>query len=168
MQVAQMMQTSVHTCRSQDTLEHAARLLWDHDIGCLPVLDEGEKPVAMLTDRDICMAAYTQARRLSEMRASSAMSRNLVACRPEDTIAAAEELMQGNKVRRLPVIDASGRLVGLVALNDIARVAARTRGDKRRPVSEAEVGETLASICEPRVSCPVEPMVHQGSSVAAA
>ena len=79
----------------------------------------------MLTDRDICMAAYTQGRPLGEMQVSSAMSRQLFSCRPEDSLAKAEEIMRTNRIRRLPVIDADRHLVGILSLDDIAREATR-------------------------------------------
>lgn len=67
-------------------------------------------------------------------------------------MAEAEGLLAEKKVRRLPVVDATGRLMRLLSLNDIAREAARQRGEKRNAISDAEVGETVAAICEARAA----------------
>lgn len=59
--------------------------------------------------------------------------------------------MRSRRVRRLPVVDGEGRLVGIVSLNDVAREAAREVGRKAREVSQQEVAAPLAAVCEPRV-----------------
>ena len=148
MNVEQAMTTGVKTCRPQDALSTAAHLMWDHDCGCVPVVDEKLKVLGIITDRDICMAAYTQGKPLYELPVSLAMSKNVWSVRPGDTISAAELVMQEHQIRRLPVVDVTGRLVGLLSLNDLARHASRERTQKRKAVSDAEIGETLAAICE--------------------
>jgi CBS-domain-containing membrane protein len=147
----------VKTCRVWDTLNTPAQLMWDHACGCIPVLDENSRVVGIITDRDICMAAYTQGRTLRDMQVRSAMSKQVESCRPLDTLAMAEEVMKSNKIRRLPVVDVEGRLVGIVSLDDIAREAVRQREAMVRDISEAEVGRTLAGICEASLARPRKP-----------
>jgi CBS domain-containing protein len=156
MKVATLMQCEVQTCRADDTLQFAAKLMWDRDCGCIPVVDADLKILGVITDRDICMGAYTQGKSLHEIPVRVSMSKQAWCCRADDPISVAERILQERKVRRLPVIDEAGRLVGILSLNDIARHASTTRAEKRKAVSDAEVGETLAAICEPRLSCPVE------------
>src|SRR5699024_6153701 len=72
-----LMTRDVATCHASDTLDHCARLMWDRGCGCVGVLEDGHRPVAVITDRDVCMAAYTQGRPLGEMVVGSAMSRRL-------------------------------------------------------------------------------------------
>lgn len=120
MKVRDLMTSPAITCTAQDSLEVAARLLWEHDSGFLPVVDRHGRVGAAITDRDICMAAYTQGRRLSDMRVADSMSKTIVACRPEDDVATAVEHMQSNRVRRLPVVDDDGRACGVLSLNDLA------------------------------------------------
>lgn len=147
MNVGQLMTHVVKTCRPQDSLNTAAKLMWDSNCGSVGVVGDGGV-VGMLTDRDICMAAYTQGRPLAEMRASSAMSKQLFSCGPEDSLAKAEEIMRTNRVRRLPVIDADHHLVGILSLDDIAREAMRERkGKKHVEISAEEVCDTFATIC---------------------
>jgi CBS domain-containing protein len=75
------------------------------------------------------------------------MSMGVLSCGPDDTLAAAEATMREQKVRRLPVIDEQGRLVGLLSIDDIAIAAAEEIG---RDVTTEEVGSTLAAICRHR------------------
>ena len=60
MKIKDVMTPNVRTCFMSDSLATAAQLMWDHDCGCVPVLSEDARVVGMLTDRDICMAAYFQ------------------------------------------------------------------------------------------------------------
>ena len=143
------MRTRVHVCTPADTLARAAQIMWEKDVGCLPVCDENRKLLAMLTDRDISMAAFMQWKHLVEIGVESVMSRRLCTCSPDDELGLAEELMRKNQVRRLPVVDAEGTLVGLLSLGDIARyVRQHARGNGNQ--AQLRLFETFASICEPR------------------
>jgi CBS domain-containing protein len=150
MNVSQIMSRTLESCRSGDNLATAAGKMWDHDIGCLPVVGGNGEVVGMITDRDISMAAYTQGRRLEEILVSTTMSKRVFSCRSENSLIEAEEIMRTQKVRRLPVLDSNGLLCGVVSLNDVAREAEREVGRKGREVSAQEVSATLAAICEPR------------------
>lgn len=150
MKVSQLMNRTVETCRPGDTLAAAVARMWERDIGCLAVIGDDGKVAGMITDRDACMAAYTQGRPLHEILVSVAMSKVVYSCAADDSIIQAEEIMRSRKVRRLPVLDASAKLVGIVSLNDLALESARQSGRKGREVSVEEVSATLAAICEPR------------------
>ncbi len=105
----------------------------------------------MLTDRDICMSAYIQGVPLTGAQVTSAMSKELFSCSPEDNIAAAEKMMKANQIHRLLVLDAERHPVGLLSLNDIAREGAHEAEMKTaRQVSDAEISGLLASVCAPR------------------
>src|SRR5690606_19878396 len=151
MRVEQLMARPVQSCRAEDTLARAAQLMWNRDCGCLPVVsgDGIERVVGMITDRDICMCALFNSKTLSELRVFDAMSRHLYTCRPSDKLADVERKMRDARIRRLPVIDDSGALVGMISLADLAQEAARERAATSREISESEVGDTLAAICEP-------------------
>lgn len=150
MNVSQIMSRNVFTCRPEDSMAMAAGLMWDHDIGCVPVVGTDGLIAGVITDRDICMAAYTQGRPLSAMQVDSAMSRQVHSCLPTDGLVQAEEVMRSHKVRRMPVIDAEGKIVGIIAINDLAREAARQQGKRGRELSGEEVATTLAAVCQPR------------------
>ena len=150
MNVQDLMTRNVACCRSGDPLTTAARLMWDTDCGAVPVLDEaGQRVVGMITDRDICMAAYTQGCGLGAGSVGSAMSRQPHTCKPGDSIELVEEVMRRDQVRRLPVVD-DGRLVGMLSLNDLALAAGNRKGSKTGQVTLEGVVTTLARICERR------------------
>lgn len=147
MRVQEIMTQPAVTCRPTDSLNEAAGLMWDYDCGVLPVVDDGGVVVGLVTDRDVCMAAYTQGERLGAIRVATAMSKKVFSCRPDDMLEAAERTMSERKVRRLPVIDGQGRPLGVLSLNDIARHAVSGTDDE---ALEHELSETLSAICEPR------------------
>src|SRR5690606_28351921 len=69
MQVRELMTRDVQVCGPRDDLNRAAQIMWDHDCGVVPVVDSERRPIGMVTDRDVCMAAYTQGKPLSAIRA---------------------------------------------------------------------------------------------------
>ncbi|MGH7298547.1 MAG: CBS domain-containing protein [Polyangiaceae bacterium] len=145
--VAQVMTREVRTCRPEDSLGHAAQIMWEADCGCVPVVDPEGKPRAMLTDRDVCMAAYTRGVALGQMDVAGAASHRLVTVRESDALATAEQLMREYKIRRLPVVDASGKLAGILSMNDLVR---RGYGPGHSHAVSAEgIVKTLAAVCEP-------------------
>jgi CBS-domain-containing membrane protein len=142
------MARNVRTCFTSDNLATAAQLMWDHDCGCVPVLNEQGLVVGMLTDRDICIAAFSQRVPISEIKVSAVMSRQLFVCTADDDRSAAERIMSEKKVRRLPVLSKDGRLIGLLSLSDIAGQAneERVRGAASRYVIDAEVVRPVADV----------------------
>jgi CBS domain-containing protein len=160
MKVEQLMTRNVEACRTDHRLDQAAALMWDHDCGVLPVLAPGngaDRVVGMLTDRDICMAAYTQGKRLCEITVATAMSPHLCSCRPTDALAVALKVMETNQVRRLPVLDADDHLVGLLSLADVGREAAREHERQAPEVTDAALGHTLEAIAAPRAGGALAP-----------
>ncbi len=150
MNVEQVMTRKVFACGPNDSLADAAGAMWNHDVGCVPVVDAESKPLAMITDRDICMCAYFTGKSLGELTVASAMSKQLISCKPSDNAERAEALMRSSQIRRLPVVDEAGKLVGVLALNDLARAAAHVSGRKPKALQLEDVVTTLAAICEPR------------------
>jgi CBS domain-containing protein len=154
MTIESIMSRQVQHCRPDHTLDFAAVSMWEHDCGCLPVCaadDDGEpRVIGMLTDRDICMAALFQGKPLYELKVADAMSRDIRVSKLDDRPEDVELLMREQRIRRVPVTDDAGALVGIVSLADLAR-AARVGAASRDAggVSERDVGHTLAAICEP-------------------
>jgi len=149
MKVSDLMTKEVRACNPNDSLNRAAQLMWENDCGSIPVTDAEMKVVGMLTDRDICMAAYTQGVALIDASVGSAMSRDVCVCNPSDNIASATEQMRERKIRRLPVVDDDQQLIGILSVSDIAREAdrLRTSKSKKRPIKDGEFIETLGAIC---------------------
>ncbi len=139
MRIEHIMTKPVVTCRAEDDLDSAARLMWEHDVGALPVVSQDGKLCGMITDRDICMAAYTQGRALDTIPVRCAMATQVHAC-------VAERLMSEHQVHRVPIVDEDDAPIGLLSLNDIARSA--KAGEKAG--AERAILDTLAAICQPR------------------
>jgi CBS domain-containing protein len=113
----------------------------------------------MLTDRDAYMGAYTTGLALSEIPVKQSMSKNLISVRPEEPIDEAALTMRDHQVRRVPVVDAAGRLVGVLSQNDLIFEAAREREVRRKELNPmnvtavlARIGHTRAGQLAPRVS----------------
>ncbi len=151
MRIEQLMTQPVYTCNRNQTLNEAAQLMWEHDCGAIPIVDEQDRLVGMITDRDICMAAYTRGELLHDIQIGDAMARKVFSCRPNEPIESAERLMSQNKIRRIPVVDDNDRPIALLSLNDLARTARHSNGRKSKNF-EHNVVQTLAAICEPNGS----------------
>jgi CBS domain-containing protein len=143
MRIADLMTKDVASCRTSDSLNRAAQLMWDRRCGSVPVLDDSDHVVGVLTDRDICMAAYTQGKRLDHISVTTAMSRPVRTCAPSGTDEEAQDLMMAHGVRRLVVVD-DGRLCGIVSLDDIARNGAAWDG--RGEIDLERVGLALGEV----------------------
>ena len=122
--VRDVMHAGAETIRPDDTIRRAASLMQAVDIGPLPVCD-GERIVGIITDRDIAVRAVAAGRDPSTP-VHEAMSTDIVYVRADQDVDDAIELMQRHEVRRLPVIE-GGRLVGMVALADLARRTSEQR-----------------------------------------
>ncbi len=104
MNVADLMTTPVMSCSYDDDAQRAAQIMWDNDCGALPVLDEQGHLAGMITDRDICMAAYTRGQALWQIPVSAVMTAHVHRVHESDTLEAAERVMKDARVRRVPVL----------------------------------------------------------------
>lgn len=138
MQVEQIMTRQPATCRADETLNQAARIMWERDCGFVPVVDDAGHVVGVVTDRDACMGAYTQGRALGEIPVTTAMSKRVHFCHPEEELGRALDVMRHEGVRRLVVIDNRERLVGVLSLGDAVLGGAAT----------VEIASTLHDVCE--------------------
>lgn len=144
MKISSLIQRRVRSCTTHDNLEGAAQQMWQHDIGCLPVIDEQGHIAGMITDRDICMAAYMLGTPLRAIPVVNVMTRQVFSCHENDEVEAVEQVMSQHQIRRMPVIDDHGHPTGIVSLNDIARAA--TAG----MLPPSEVTSTIAAVSAPR------------------
>lgn len=145
--VEQCMSKSPRCCTPGDTLSTAARILWEQDLGALPVVDHAGALVGMITDRDLCMAAYTSGLPLHATTVARHMSKTVFSIGAKADAAKVLELMKARLVRRVPVVE-NGKLVGLVTLADLARTAGKN--GKLKGLSFDEVVGALSSVSTPR------------------
>lgn len=150
MNVEKAMSRVVRSCMPDHTLACAAQLMWEGDCGCVPIVDDRGHVMGMITDRDICMATYLNGRIPQELRIADFMSRDVLACSPQDRISDATAMMRRAQVRRLPVVDAEGRLVGILSLTDVATVATRPDRPSDGGSTMLDVGLTLGVVGQPR------------------
>ncbi|MBL8954276.1 MAG: CBS domain-containing protein [Myxococcaceae bacterium] len=152
MKIEQLMSRGVQSCSEGDPLVKAVQLMWERDIGCVPVLDKAGAVAGVITDRDCVMAAFMQGRRLDEIEVGTVMSRKVVTCQPTDSLEVAATAMKKALVRRLPVVNKKGALVGMVALTDLSRAAEREPNQRVREELMREVELALAEVGRPRAS----------------
>jgi CBS domain-containing protein len=141
-----LMTREPRSVRTTDRLDAVARVLWEQDCGIVPVVDAANVLVGVVTDRDLCIASYTQGRPLNEIAVLGPMARQLRTCRPDDSITTVLSAMQQAQVHRLPVVDARGVLLGIVSINDVVRAAY----SRPATIDAASVLKTLALIGAPR------------------
>ncbi len=150
MNVEKIMSHQLTTCGPGDTLEQAASLMWDGDYGCLPVTLEGNRRIeGIITDRDICMAALFKGKALREILVADVMAKTVLTCRTTDDIEHVQRQMQDEQVRRLPVVNADGAVVGIVSMADLVCESARSQYMQRPEVPASDVMVTLAKISTP-------------------
>ena len=142
MKVSDLMTPHVRSCTIHDSLNAAARIMWDHDCGCAPVVDTHGKLIGIVTDRDICMAAYTQGVPLQAIRVERAMSPKVISCTRTDDLDTAHRLMRTHEIHRLPVVDSRGRPIGILSLSDVIN---HWHGD-RAAENAVEIAATFSAI----------------------
>lgn len=125
-QIRELMTENPRTVSSDATVVEAARTMRDDDVGLVPVV-EGDRLVGTVTDRDIAIRVVAEERDPSATTVREVASTDLVTIDPEQPLDEALRLMAQHQVRRLPVVEEDGRLVGIVAQADVAR-----HGDDRQ------------------------------------
>jgi CBS domain-containing protein len=120
--IRDLMTKDPRTVTSGATVMDAARVMRDEDAGIVPVV-EGDKLVGTVTDRDIAIRVVAEGKSTESTTVGEIASRELVTIDPQQDLDEALRLMARHQVRRLPVVEEDGRLVGIVAQADIARNA---------------------------------------------
>ena len=118
--IRELMTENPKTVRSDATVAEAARVMRDGDVGLVPVVD-GDRLVGTVTDRDIAIRVVAEERDPNTTTVRETASTDLVTIDPEQDLDEALRLMAQHQVRRLPVVEEDGRLVGIVAQADVAR-----------------------------------------------
>ena len=137
MKVKDIMSTQVESVRPDASIQEAAQKMRSLDVGALPVLD-GQDLKGMVTDRDITIRATAEGRDPKTTTVREVLSPELVSISEDQALEDAARLMQEKQVRRLPVLSGDQRLVGIVALADVA-----AEGGKK------EVTRTVQEVSKP-------------------
>lgn len=122
MQVREIMTESPATATPDTQLTEIARMMVEHDCGCIPIVEgeNSQKPVGMITDRDIVVRTIAEDKNPMNLRAEEIMTDELVTITPEASVEECSNLMESKQIRRLAVVDEQGALCGMVAQADIA------------------------------------------------
>lgn len=149
MKVNAVMVTEVASCSPQTPLQDIAMLMWHNDCGAIPLVDDQEHPVGIITDRDVAMGAALQHKPLWDIRAEEVSgNRELYYCEAEDSIQKVLQMMEEHEVRRLPVVNQYNQLCGMVSMGDIVSFtgAERLRKTGAAKISSKETMELLRHI----------------------
>jgi len=119
MTVKEVMTKPVTACRLDTNLAEAAALMWEHNCGILPVLNENGKLAGVVTDRDLCIALGTRNVPSSELSVQDVVNHHARVCKTNDDIHTALWHMSEGKVRRLPVVNDDATLEGIVSMDDV-------------------------------------------------
>lgn len=146
MKVKDVMMGTPTSCTAETNLGAAVEILWNRNCGILPIVNAQQKVVGVVTDRDMCIALGTRNRLAGEIAVSQVTSGKVFACKPDDDVRAALATMAQAKVRRLPVINADGKLEGILSMDDVvAHSEARIPG-KTSELSHDDVVDTLKKV----------------------
>lgn len=134
--IREVMTSNPRTIEPSTPIVDAAKIMRDDNVGSIPIV-EGDQLWGTITDRDITVRAVTEGRDLQGTTVGEIASRDLVTIDPQQDLDEGLRLMAKHQVRRLPVVEDDGRLVGIVAQADIAQI-----GD------DARTGETVQQISQ--------------------
>jgi CBS domain-containing protein len=122
MKVKDVMTADPACCISETALQEVAQMMIDHDCGEIPVVENQKTklPIGVITDRDIVCRTVARGLNPLDLTVADCMSRPCVTVTPEMSIAECSRILEDNRIRRVPVVDAAGCCCGIVALADIA------------------------------------------------
>jgi CBS domain-containing protein len=134
----ELMTSEVEVLDVGTSVREAARRMRDLNLGFLPIVDDAQQLVGVLTDRDIALRVVADDRPL-DIPVDEVMTEEVISCRPDDDVERAEELMRVNQKARLVCLDEGGRVAGVLSLADIAQYEDETRaGSVIADVTERE------------------------------
>lgn len=140
MEVKDCMSKNVCYCMPNTNVADVAKMMCDNHVGCIPVCDDNNCVVGILTDRDIILRTISCNKDAKTTPVSEVMTCGICTCRPDTTIEEATKLMSDFQVRRVPVCDQNNKIVGMLSLGDLVH------NDKK--VGQKEVCITLENICQ--------------------
>lgn len=138
-QIREVMTSNPECVTEKDSVRDAARIMKSQDTGVVPVVD-GRKIVGLITDRDIVVRGLAEGKNLENARVNELMTKSVRSVRETATVDEALDLMSSADIRRVPVVNGSDEIVGIISIGDISMGS--TREDK--------VGRTVESISEAR------------------
>src|SRR5438477_1520311 len=134
--VREVMSSKLCSIDTDKPVAYAAKMMRDEDVGIAPIV-EGDRLVGVLTDRDIAVRVVAEGRDPEQVKVTEVASRDVVTLDPQQDLDEALRLMARHQVRRLPVVEEDGRLVGVVAQADVAQEGVESKtGQVVQEISE--------------------------------
>jgi len=146
MKVKEIMTQSAVCCGSETNVGRAVELMWNRNVGMLPVVDNDGKLIGVLTDRDICIAMGTRNRLPGELTVGEIAIREVFTCKPNEDIHEALCEMGNHQVRRLPVVNDHGVPQGVLSLDDLIAHSELGKLRGARDLSSEEVAATMKKV----------------------
>ena|SRR5579872_340947 len=151
MKVKDVMVGTPASCTSETNLGSAVEILWKQNCGILPIVDAQQKVIGVVTDRDVSIALGTRNRLPGEITVGQVASGKVFACKPDDDVRTALATMGEAKVRRLPVINANGKLEGILSMDDVVLHSEAKTPGKTPELSHDDVVDTLKKLYRPEL-----------------
>ena len=153
MRARDIMTREPECCRPDQTARDAAQVMRDRDCGCVPIVDDAGSVIGIVTDRDLAIRAIALGKD-SNTSLKELMTPEAASCGPDDDLRDVEQKMAELQIRRIPIVDTSGRCLGIISQADIARASATDS-----PVTEQEIALVVEKISQPAGR--IRPRVHE-------
>ena len=140
MKVNECMCTDVYSAKPETTIYDVVKIMQDRKIGCVPICDNNNSIVGLVTDRDILLRTVACNKDINTTTASDIMSTNVCTCKEDDDMVNAENKMSNFQIRRLPVCDENNCVIGILTMGDLAH-----HGKK---IGEHNFSATVENICD--------------------
>jgi CBS domain-containing protein len=147
-------------CTREQTARDAAQVMRDRDCGCVPVVDDAGRVVGIETDRDLAVRVIA-AGKSNDARLGELMTASVECCGQDDDLRDVEQKMAELQVRRIPIVDAGGRCLGIISQADIARAASLVDG----VVTGEEVALVVEQISQPRNRAKAKPEIQESARI---
>ena len=144
MKVKDAMKTDVGACSTEDSLMKAADVMRLRDCGVVPIIDDEKNVVGMLTDRDVCLAIVARNRKASDVKTKDLLMNKAITCFADDDLESALRKMRKHQIKRLAVVDADNKLVGMLTISDVLLSVRKDKSLKKK------IYTTIKAIAKPR------------------
>jgi CBS domain-containing protein len=160
MRARDIMTKKPECCTREQTARDAAEVMRDRDCGCVPVVDDAGRVVGIVTDRDLALRVIAGGKSI-DTRLGEVMTASVECCGQDDDLRDVEQKMAELQVRRIPIVDAGGRCLGIISQADIARAASLVDG----VVTGEEVALVVEQISQPRHRAKTKPEVQEPARI---
>ena len=126
--------------KPETKINDVAKLMEQNHIGCVPVCDNNNCLVGLITDRDIILRTVACDKDVKNTPASEIMTCNVCTCNGNDDVHTAENKMAQNQIRRIPVVNEQNKMVGILTMGDLAHHG--------QQIGDREFTDTLENICD--------------------